>query len=250
MRSISSFKLHLAGLKTWWYQGRRQFAYRIMIATISIHFDRKFPQALSKLNKKVKCAPKYEIKNAILGLSSYFPIPLMILFRLCGICCCIKYLSRARLHLEYCAIEYVISIFFLFIDSALRSSKSAKSVQQLGTRKDTIHENNYSQFCQYWTNSILKKYFCSTLLNKITQILWKIEFFGRVITCFRGEMNIEFVYVLIYFGIYSDDVNCLRGFDWLAIFLMPWKLQRKRIPTKTIVFFASAYTYTELMPPR
>ena len=33
-----------------------------MIATISIHFDRKFPQALSKLNKKVKCAPKYEKK--------------------------------------------------------------------------------------------------------------------------------------------------------------------------------------------
>ena len=63
MRSISSFKLHLAGLKTWWYQGRRQFAYRIMItATIPIHFDGEFPQG-SKLNEKVKCAPKYEKKK-------------------------------------------------------------------------------------------------------------------------------------------------------------------------------------------
>ena len=84
----------------------------MITATIPIHFDGEFPQG-SKLNEKVKCAPKYEKKKKL---------------------------------------QTILSILYKFD---------------------------------------LKK-----IHNKIIQILvGKIEFFSRVITCFWGRNEIEFVYV-------------------------------------------------------
>ena len=36
----------------------------MITATIPIHFDGEFPQG-SKLNEKVKCAPKYEVSTVV-----------------------------------------------------------------------------------------------------------------------------------------------------------------------------------------
>ena len=153
MRSISSFKLHLAGLKTWWYQGRRQFAYRIMItATIPIHFDGEFPQG-SKLNEKVKCAPKYEKKK----------------------------------------LQSILSILYKFD---------------------------------------LKK-----IHNKIIQILvGKIEFFSRVITCFWGRNEIEFVYV--WYLRWWRQLPQRFWLGWLAIFFDTMKASKENFKkSKQWLFF-------------